>query len=203
MTFANQLAKSFDSHLRAALTPEQYLAVRIRNALDTSPPGTCASHDLIDANMVMAAAFLEQVGREVNAQDPVDAALWGEAWTAFTRKVDPLAEAQARQLYLRLLHGRTDPEADMDEVGTTGPLIGPFEWLRVTYNSTMRLGADNHPDCWVTIYGDMLACEGVFYGDWEIVTFDAPPEGPVLSMAQYAATQDHTGGHAARNGGAS
>lgn len=36
-------------------------------------------------------------------------------------------------LYIRLFHGRTDPNQDMDDWGTDGPVFGPYEFVHTTY----------------------------------------------------------------------
>ncbi len=49
-------------------------------------------------------------------------------------------------MYLKLLHGRHDPEADMDGMGVEGPAIGPLEWVHGTYMSTIRVWFRNPTD---------------------------------------------------------
>jgi hypothetical protein len=36
-------------------------------------------------------------------------------------------------LYIRLFHGRTDPDQDMDDWGSDGPVFGPYEFAHTTY----------------------------------------------------------------------
>ena len=43
-------------------------------------------------------------------------------------------------LYIRLFHGRTDPELDMDEWGSDGPIFGPYEFVHTTYANYVRFG---------------------------------------------------------------
>lgn len=75
---AQVLADEFARQLSDALDPPQFDEVRRRNR--TYPDGTCASHDLCDANMVMAPAFEAIVGREPDVASDADAGLWSLAW---------------------------------------------------------------------------------------------------------------------------
>ena len=43
-------------------------------------------------------------------------------------------------LYIRLFHGRVDPEQDMDDWGSDGPIFGPYHFVHTTYTSFVRLG---------------------------------------------------------------
>ena len=36
-------------------------------------------------------------------------------------------------MYLRLFHGRTDPQQDMDDWGSDGPVLGPYKFAHRTY----------------------------------------------------------------------
>ena len=38
-------------------------------------------------------------------------------------------------LYIRLFHGRTDPNQDMDDWGFDGPVLGPYQFFNTTYVS--------------------------------------------------------------------
>ncbi len=42
-------------------------------------------------------------------------------------------------LYLGLFHGRDTPDADMDDWGFVGPIIGPLEYAHTTYASEIKL----------------------------------------------------------------
>ena len=42
--------------------------------------GACASHDFCDANMAMAPAFTQVMGREPDVSSEEDAAIWSDAW---------------------------------------------------------------------------------------------------------------------------
>jgi len=68
------------------------------------------------------------------------------------------------KLYLHMIHGRTNPNQQMDDWGTDGPFIGPLNWCHFTYNSTINLGFSDG----FGFYEDMLFFDGVYYGDWEL-----------------------------------
>jgi len=70
------IAARFVTLLRAMLTPQQFSEMQNLNA--TADAGICHSHDYCDANMVMAAAFAQIVGRESNLES--DNFLWSAAW---------------------------------------------------------------------------------------------------------------------------
>jgi hypothetical protein len=69
-------------------------------------------------------------------------------------------------LYIRLIHGRIDPEQDMDNWGSDGPVFGPYEFVHTTYASFVRLGSEDHICDELFLHEDMLYYEGVYYGDW-------------------------------------
>lgn len=76
-------------------------------------------------------------------------------------------------LYIRLFHGRTNPEQDMNEWGTDGPVFGPYDYVHTTYSSLVRLGRDddNCEELRVLDH-DLLFYDGVYYGDWSVFTED-------------------------------
>lgn len=100
-------------------------------------------------------------------------------------------ENAPRGIYLQLLHGRDDPDEDMDDWGFSGPKIGPFDWAHFTYNNAPNLGwgkwgDGNNGEVWLLHSftpdacflmppnslcrcDDMLYWNGAFYGDWELV----------------------------------
>ena len=83
-------------------------------------------------------------------------------------------------LYIRLFHGRTDPEQDMDDWGTDGPVFGPYNYAHTTYSHHLKLGkSDNYSDDLYVNQEDLLYYDGVYYGDWSV--FDAQ----VLEKSQF------------------
>lgn len=80
-----RLATAFSRNIRAALEPEELQEAVVRNLAESSA-GVCHTHDFLDANMIMDAAFSEAFGREREDEDPEtgeepeDFAIWSAAW---------------------------------------------------------------------------------------------------------------------------
>lgn len=74
-------------------------------------------------------------------------------------------------LYIRLFHGRTDPEQDMNDWGTDGPIFGPYESVHTTYACRIKMiKADSSYDELLVYPEDLVFYDGVYYGDW--IVFD-------------------------------
>ncbi len=73
------LATTFLRHMADTLDPETLAEIDRRNAIEETP-GVCHSHDFCDANTVMAPAFHEATGREVDIHSDEDLSLWQRAW---------------------------------------------------------------------------------------------------------------------------
>jgi len=101
-------------------------------------------------------------------------------------------------VYLRLFHGRDNPEQDMPDWGFDGPVIGPLEYVHVTYMCDIKFACSEDvmrkffPDyaaeydafckarpnsnCpfWtdhnLVIASDLVKYDGKFYGDWSVST---------------------------------
>ena len=85
-------------------------------------------------------------------------------------------------LYIRLFHGRTDPNRDMDEWGSDGPVFGPYEFAHTTYTSRIRLcKVDDNCDE-LFLYEDMLYYDGVYYGDWSVFTDETFKKGKFVTI---------------------
>lgn len=85
-------------------------------------------------------------------------------------------------IYLKLLHGRTPIDFQLDDWGDDGPWIGPLKWFHCTYLATFGLGFSGGEEYLappsstripapIFIFKDMIYYDGVYYGDWEIQTF--------------------------------
>lgn len=71
-------------------------------------------------------------------------------------------------VYLQLFHGRTNPNQDMEDWGTDGPVFGPLRYVHNTYKSNIKLGVgDQDEEIW--FYEDMVYYDGVHYGDWSVI----------------------------------
>jgi hypothetical protein len=78
------------------------------------------------------------------------------------------------KMYLRLYHGRTDPDQQMEDWGFTGPTFGPLACYVHTYCCTFRMiGEDQTSEVWLETHDDMIPWEGCFYGDLEVFLADA------------------------------
>lgn len=71
-------------------------------------------------------------------------------------------------IYMRLFHGRTNPEQDMDDWGTDGPIFGPYEFAHTTYAWDIKLGKADGTCDELFVHDDMVYYDGVYYGDWSI-----------------------------------
>jgi len=72
-------------------------------------------------------------------------------------------------MYLRLFHGRTDPQQDMDDWGSDGPILGPYNFAHTTYHCCLKLGKpDGGCDELYIVQPDMIFYDGVYYGDWTV-----------------------------------
>ena len=87
-------------------------------------------------------------------------------------------------LYIRLFHGRTDPEQEMNDWGSDGPIFGPYSYVHTTYGHQLKLcRSDNMFDELFVNSEDLLYYDGVYYGDWSV--FNAE----ILAKGQYCPTQ--------------
>lgn len=73
-------------------------------------------------------------------------------------------------MYLQFTFGRTDPDGDaMDLVSE---VIGPIDWFQGTYLTMLRLGksdVDYGNAYELSLTNDMVAIEGVYYGDFNLI----------------------------------
>ena len=74
------VAEVFHRKMRWLLTSFELRSIDEQNRSEGFPSDCCASHDHIDANMVMAPAFEEVMGHEVDSESEVDADIWNKAW---------------------------------------------------------------------------------------------------------------------------
>ncbi len=72
----HRLAREFHRLVRKTL-PQHLEAIDEENRTSEH---TCATHDYLDANMVMDEAFTTVLGRDMDAGSEDDAALWNAAW---------------------------------------------------------------------------------------------------------------------------
>jgi len=73
------------------------------------------------------------------------------------------------RMYLRLYHGRNDPDQQMEDWGFVGPTFGPLSCYVHTYCSTFRIyGEAGSSELWLEIHDDMIRWDRCFYGDMEV-----------------------------------
>ena len=78
------------------------------------------------------------------------------------------------QIYIVLFHGRKDPNQNLDDWGTDGPILGPFGYAHETYQSDIKVNYEvdgRETDGWLYLVDDLLYYDGVYYGDWSFTTF--------------------------------
>jgi hypothetical protein len=81
-------------------------------------------------------------------------------------------------LYIRLFHGRTDPNQDMDDWGTDGPIFGPYLSVHTTYACRIKMiKADSSFHELLVYPEDTIFYDGVYYGDWSIFDTDILDNG--------------------------
>jgi len=83
-------------------------------------------------------------------------------------------------MYLKLFHGREDPDEALEDWGFDGPTVGPLVWAHTTYKSHFRVRLV-HPMDWEAMgfptydeepdfefHDDMIKFGGYYYGDWSL-----------------------------------
>lgn len=86
MISAPVLAKEFAARLRDEIGVEKFREAKRLNATPEYGAGICASHDFCDANMTMARAFYDVVGRDPDMDSDADIDLWNRAWSIAKRR---------------------------------------------------------------------------------------------------------------------
>jgi hypothetical protein len=77
-------------------------------------------------------------------------------------------------VYINLFHGRTDPHEELEDQGTSGPVIGPVN-ISMIYGEFKIHDSEDWSDFeFVHQYEDMIFHDGVYYGEFEIWTADEP-----------------------------
>ena len=83
-------------------------------------------------------------------------------------------------MYLKLYHGRTNPDAMMSDWGSDGPELGPLQSVQGTYAADLKLGFVNPSEAAtfnldphfprLEYRGDLIVYAGVYYGDFLVFT---------------------------------
>ncbi len=77
-------------------------------------------------------------------------------------------------IYIHLFHGRKTPDEQLEDWGHDGPVLGPFPFAHITYNTDIKL--DNEAFHELRFVDDLLYYDGVYYGDWSVTAW--PPKSP-------------------------
>lgn len=68
--------------------------------------------------------------------------------------------------YIDLFHGRATPEENLNDWGTPGPTLGPFDDISITYATHIKCSYNRGADIiWLKYDGDLVEFNGVYYGD--------------------------------------
>lgn len=73
------IAEAFADRIHDATTEDEFAEIKRLNATEDYK-FACASHDFMDANIEMDAAFCEVMGRDADAGSYEDAEVWNRAW---------------------------------------------------------------------------------------------------------------------------
>ncbi len=92
------------------------------------------------------------------------------------------APLEPGKMYLRLCHGRRNPEQQMDDWGFVGPCFGPLVYYVHTYCATFRIHGENATELWLEKYDDMICWDGCYYGDMEVFVAGAPEKAAPASL---------------------
>ena len=72
-------------------------------------------------------------------------------------------------LYIRLFHGRTDLNQNMDDWGSDGPVLGPYKFAHTTYGCHLKLSKPNGNCDQLYIHPEGLVFyDRIYYGDWSV-----------------------------------
>ncbi len=82
-------------------------------------------------------------------------------------------------LTIKLYHGRKDPDEDMNDWGTDGPLL-KIRGFHVTYLSTYRVKLADDDWHFLKFTNDLLVYDGVLYGDFTISDNDPENIGQAI-----------------------
>ena len=74
--------------------------------------------------------------------------------------------------YIELFHGRTDPEEELEDWGSPGPIFGPLQFVHTTYACDIKFtyADESQRNGWLNVTEDFVYYDGVYYGDWSVFT---------------------------------
>ena len=73
-------------------------------------------------------------------------------------------------LYLELFNGRKDPNEELDDWGTQGPVFGPLLFVHTVHGFHIRLGDPESQDVLgdFILKDDMVYYDGIHYSDFSV-----------------------------------
>lgn len=81
-------------------------------------------------------------------------------------------------VYLHLYHGRDTRGEEMNDWGFDGPVIGPLDYVHMTYGSTVTVSGnpevieqffgERESEFTIEILDGLFSVGGKFYGDWTV-----------------------------------
>jgi hypothetical protein len=72
-------------------------------------------------------------------------------------------------VYLSLFHGRKTVTETLDDWGSEGPILGPFNYVHTTYGEEVKVGNDaKGRDGVLSHHNGLLYYDGMYYGDWSV-----------------------------------
>lgn len=69
-------------------------------------------------------------------------------------------------VYLHLFHGRIHPNEPLDDWGLDGPVLGPLDFVHVTYCSDLKFDQGELPE--LKFVDDLVYYDGMYYADWSV-----------------------------------
>lgn len=90
---------------------------------------------------------------------------------------------------LELFHGRRDPEEQLEEWGSQGPVF-LVDYVHVTYLCDIKLGIPEPAgDGDLRFVEDLVYYDGIYYGDWSVFSPDILEADQRARIVDYDATK--------------
>lgn len=86
-----------------------------------------------------------------------------------TRQLDQQHKRKA-SIYIRLFHGRKNPNQEMDDWGFDGPVFGPYSGIHGVYCNYIHLTKNDGNRDSLKVHEDLVYYDNCYYGDWCILT---------------------------------
>ncbi len=77
-------------------------------------------------------------------------------------------DKEQQKVYIHLFHGRKTPGENLEDWGEQGPVLGPYTFMHTTYACDIRMGKEDGDTDDLSIIGDLVYYDGMYYGDWTI-----------------------------------